>query len=189
MKKNYVFLIISVLALVFSGCVSTPEPSVIQAIVVQTQAALPTATSYPTYTPLPPLSTLTPLSTFTPYPTFTLPPTQTPLVVIVTTTSSPTPLFTPTITQTPTKTPIPSPTRNPLQMDKRGGFYLVNVDIAPGIWRNNGTSDDCYWAVTTSTGKIISNHFGMGGGTMYIPATGYQVELKSSCGTWIYLGQ
>ena len=71
---------------------------------------------------------------------------------------------------------------------KGDGFYLINIDIAPGIWRSTGTGDSCYWAVTDRTGDIIDNHFGMAGGTAYIPATGFQVEFDD-CGIWEYLGQ
>ena len=73
-------------------------------------------------------------------------------------------------------------------MDKYDGFYLVNVDIAPGIWQSLGTQDDCYWEISTKTGDIIDNHFGMAGGTMYIAASAYQVMMED-CGTWTYLGQ
>jgi len=103
-------------------------------------------------------------ATFTPVPTYTPLPTLEPIFV------------------TATFTPVPD-----LQTEKTAGFYLVNIDIAPGIWRNDGVSEDCYWSVTTMTGDIIANHFGMGGGTMYIPPNGYQVELDAECGSWVYL--
>lgn len=44
------------------------------------------------------------------------------------------------------------------------------------------------WAITTKTDDIINNHYGMAGGTMYIPSSGYQVELDQDCGRWTYLG-
>jgi len=71
---------------------------------------------------------------------------------------------------------------------KPAGNYLVGVDIAPGVWRNNGTTDNCYWEVTDRSGSIISNDFGMGGGTAYIPASAFQVSFNEDCGVWTYLG-
>jgi hypothetical protein len=72
-------------------------------------------------------------------------------------------------------------------MSRGDGFYLVNLEIAPGLWRSQGTQDDCYWEIDTRTGDIINNHFGMAGGTMYIPESAFQVRLED-CGTWVYLG-
>lgn len=71
--------------------------------------------------------------------------------------------------------------------EKQPGIYLVNVDIAPGIWRNNGTSDECYWEITTESGDVIDNHMGMSGGTANIPATAFQVTFEKECGTWTFL--
>ena len=184
------FIVLALLVFVLTACqAATPDPSVIQAAVVLTQAALPTASPYPTYTPPATFTPLPALPTLTPYSTYTPAPTQTPLVIIVTATSSPTPLYTSTITQTPTKTLVPSFTPSPLQKDKGTGLYLVNIDIAPGIWRNNGTGSQCYWKRSTRTGDIISNHFGLAGGTMYIATSDFQVELGQFCGRWTYIGQ
>ena len=66
------------------------------------------------------------------------------------------------------------------------GFYLVNVDIAPGVWRSPSGSDNCYWATTDKQGNILDNHFGMSGGTAYIPASAFQVEFKD-CGDWTFI--
>jgi len=101
----------------------------------------------------------------------------------------------PTYTPYPTFTPIPvtntpantaTPTVPPLFSDKGNGFYLVNVDIAPGVWRSNGTSDGCYWSVTSATGDIIENHFGQSGGTAFISPDAFQVEFND-CGTWSFV--
>jgi len=193
MNKHRTIAIVCLFSLLLAAA-CTPSDSSIQAAVMQTQAA---------WTPIP---TQTPLPTHTPYPTYTPPPTvaiQITRIIIVTPTSTPTPLYTPTITPkptnttTPTKTPIPTKTPNAtqtaqaqaaakLRADKGDGFYLVNVDIAPGIWRSTGTGDMCYWAVTTKTGKILDNHFGMAGGTAYIPPSGFQVEFHG-CGKWVFL--
>lgn len=163
-----------------------PTPEQIAVPMYATMTAYPSASPYPTYT-LQPTFTLFPTQTsyptLTPYPTYTSEPTQTPKIMVVTATLSPTPLESPTITNTPTATP------DPTMSDKTGGFYLVGTDIAPGVWRSNGTGEGCYWSVTTKTGDIIDNHFGKAGGTMYVPATGFQVELNDKCGTWVYMGQ
>jgi len=74
-----------------------------------------------------------------------------------------------------------------LYNDKQPGIYLVNIDIAPGIWRNNGTSDECYWEITTEKGDVIDNHIGMSGGTANIPETAFQVTFEKECGTWAFL--
>ena len=137
--------------------------------------------------------TNTPYSTYTPYPTLTDFPTQTPEIIIVTATFTHTPEFSPTITDTPTITPTPTntstptPTQDITKMDKSPGFYLVGTEISPGVWRSLGTGDDCYWAITTRTGSIMNNHFGMAGGTMFIPSNAFEVELTQGCGRWTYL--
>jgi hypothetical protein len=63
---------------------------------------------------------------------------------------------------------------------------LIGIDIAPGVWRSTGTDDNCYWEITQANGDIINNHFGMSGGTAYLPANGFQVLFKN-CGYWEYL--
>jgi hypothetical protein len=125
-------------------------------------------------------------------------------LVPVTVTPPPTPLMsatpsnTPTITPTPTDTPLPTSTPNRMQTataeafaaliePKGDGFYLVNVDITPGIWRSTGSQDDCYWSVTQADGDIMDNHFGMAGGTAYISPSAFQVEFND-CGRWEYIG-
>jgi hypothetical protein len=110
--------------------------------------------------------TNTPYATNTAFPTLTPLPTYTPEIVIVTATFTETPKYTATITMTPTKTPPPTQTKDPTKTNKTPGFYLVGEEISPGVWRSLGTSDSCYWSITTRTGDIINNHFGMAGGTM-----------------------
>jgi len=120
-------------------------------------------------------------------------------VIVVTSTSSPTPLYTPTETGTPTVTPTLTQTPNMaktstaqayamLTSDKKAGNYLVGVDIAPGSWRSGGTFDDCYWVRLTREGEIIDNYFGAAGGTIYISPTDFEVRLKPECGIWKFLG-
>ncbi len=90
------------------------------------------------------------------------------------------------MTQVMASLPTPGPTVSPLLSPKTDGHFLINVDIAPGVWRSDGSQSDCYWEVTTATGDIISNDFGMAGGTAYIPPTGFEVTWQN-CGTWTYL--
>jgi hypothetical protein len=188
--KN-LFAAILIIIIVLTAC--SPSSSAIQLAIVNTEAAkstptdYPTHTSVPTYTPYPTHTTLptyTPYPTYTPLPTYTLVPTLKPIVI--TATSSPAPLYTPTETLIPTSTNTPTPTTDQLKLPRGNGFYLVNSEIAPGVWKSDGTGDSCYWAVTKTTGDIIDNHFGMAGVTVYIPADGFQVEFND-CGTWTWL--
>ena len=148
----------------------------------------------------------TPIPSNTPQPSQTSAPTiavEVTRLFVVTTTYTPTPRFTATITLTPTDTSTPTNTptitKTPnatqtaqaialerLRRDKGNGFYLVNVDIAPGVWRSTGSGDGCYWATTSATGSILDNHFGMSGGTAYISPSAFQVEF-SDCGIWTFL--
>lgn len=105
-------------------------------------------------------------------------------------TNTPRPTATVGDTNTPkataTETSTPKPTTPPQQTAKSDGFYLIGIDISPGVWRSNGSGDRCYWEVTTKTGDVISNHFGLAGGTAYIPADGFQISFER-CGTWTFL--
>lgn len=181
-NKFYCFII---LAIFLSACTSIEkfEPTIIaqveSGIVKGVQATIQKFTEVPTNTPY---------ATYTAYPTLTPLPTYTPEIIIVTATFTATPLYTPTETLTPTETSTPTTTPDPRTKDKGDGFYLVNIDIAPGIWRSEGTQDDCYWEISDKYGNIINNHFGMAGGTMYISATAYQVMMED-CGRWTYLGE
>jgi len=186
MSKSKITTIICITILLLTAC--SPSDSQIQDAIEQTQAVwtpIPTYTAVPTYTAFP---------TYTPPPTVAIEVTR---IVLVTPTYTPTPLFTPTITSTPTNTGTPTATANATQTaqaklterlreDKGDGFYLVNVDIAPGIWRSTGKSDKCYWATTTKTGDIIDNHFGMSGGTAFIAPNAFQVEFNG-CGIWTFI--
>ena len=83
----------------------------------------------------------------------------------------------------PTSTPIPVQ-----QLDKKPGTYLIGSEIAPGNWRSMGSGDGCYWKVSDNRGEIVNNYFGAAGTIMYIPASGYVVQMESACGNWTYLG-
>jgi hypothetical protein len=176
LKKSRLILLLSIIF--FSGCSfidKRVEPT-IQSRIEQTIAMF---TQVPSNTPY---------ATQTAYPTLTLLPTYTPRIIIVTPTATATPKYTSTITETPTNTATVTKTPDPTKMDKNPGFYLVGNEIAPGVWRSLGDSDSCYWEITTQTGNILSNHFGMAGGTMYIPTSAFQVMLDPDCGKWTYLG-
>lgn len=109
---------------------------------------------------------------------------------------SPTNTFGPTNTQAPTETPIPPHVLTQtaqasldaqLRLDHDPGFYLVNVDIAPGIWRSTPGQDDCYWKRSDKTGDIIDNYYGFSGVTMYVAPSDFAVEMTKECGTWTWL--
>jgi len=171
-------IVLAIIMLLFSGCSSFDrkyEPT----IIARVESTISSFTQIPSNTPY---------ATYTLYPTFTVVPTYTPEIVIVTATFTSTPLYTATITMTPTETPTPTPTEDPTKTNKGPGFYLVGDEISPGVWRSLGSSESCYWSVTNRTGDIIDNHFGMAGGTMYIPASAFQVELDRDCGTWEFIG-
>lgn len=117
--------------------------------------------------------------------------------VPVTVTPTPTPLYTPTNTPIPSATPLPSKTPNKaltvtanalaaLRSPKGDGFYLVGVDIAPGVWRSTAGSDNCYWETSKANGNIIRNHFGASGGTAFVGPGDFQVQFKN-CGRWEWL--
>jgi len=187
MKK---LVIVLSLAFIFAACGASPET--IQNAVAGTVAAY---TAYPSYTSQPPYSTNTPYPTYTPQPTLTV------IILVITATNPPytaTTTPTPTITYTPTISPTPTVTPNRTQTEQarvvatqtavhEPGFYLVNVDIAPGIWRSSSNLDSCYWARLDRTGEIIDNYFGFGGSTIYIAPSDFAVELDEDCGVWTYL--
>ena len=160
------------------GC--SPSEETINLHVTGTMAAIPTVTSYPTATSYP---------TYTPYPTLTSLPTQTPWIVIVTPSETPTPEYTPTTTPTPAPTETPTLTPDPLYSQHEPGMYVVGIDIGPGIWRSDPSTknNDCYWEISDSKGEIISNHYGLSGGTMYISPNAFQVRMDPGCGIWTFL--
>jgi hypothetical protein len=183
--------LIALPALVLIGlALSSCKPSA-SAIQVALEGTIASWTEVPSQTSLP---------TCIPVPTVAIEVTR---LVVVTATSSPTPVSSPTITLTPTSSYTPTrtstPTRTPnatqtaqarlmerLTAPKSDGFYLVDVDIAPGVWRSTGTGDSCYWEITTRSGDIINNHFGLSGGTAYIAASAFQVRFQD-CGQWVFL--
>ena len=188
-NKNVTFILGFLLAILLSSCQMDIDRYE-ETIIARIEETVLAFTEVPTNTPY---STFTPFPTYTPYPTLTNFPTQTPQIIVVTATFTHTPEFSPTVTDTPTITPSPTPTStitptpDQTKLDKSPGFYLVGSEISPGVWRSLGTGDSCYWAITTRTGSIINNHFGMAGGTMFIPSTAFEVELTQDCGRWTYL--
>jgi hypothetical protein len=98
-----------------------------------------------------------------------------------------TPSFTPSNTNTPSDTWTPTATINTLTLARGDGYYLVNVEIAPGTWLNNSTDEHCKWTRTSRTGAIIHEYFGPGSGTAYIDPTDFAFQ-SIRCGTWTFLG-
>jgi hypothetical protein len=71
-------------------------------------------------------------------------------------------------------------------------LWEVGVLMAPGSWKSSlssTASDSCYWArVNKNSGSIISNHFGIGGVSVYL-YEGEIFETTRDCGTWYYQSQ
>lgn len=171
---NRLLKIVTLCLFVFLLGACAPSSFSIQTAIAHTQIAwtpIPTQTAYPTYTPK---------ATYTTAPTIYV-------TKIVTPTFTATPLNTPTATLSPTATVSPTPTKSSLMTDKKDGFYLIGIEIAPGVWRAAGPGNDCYWSVTSRTGKVIDISIGTVGMTAYLPETGFQVQFNG-CNTWIYLG-
>jgi len=194
MKKCFLLIIVILLL-----CACTPSTSVIQTAIAQTQTFAPTWTNIA----MTPSQTATRIFTITPSQTATRSLTRTPSqtatsiysmtpsetatpTYTMTSSETATLTFTPTSTNTSTATWTPSATIDPLTLARDDGYYLVNIDIAPGIWRNNGTDEHCFWETTSRTGTIISDYFGAGGGTTSIRPTDFAFQAKR-CGTWTFL--
>jgi hypothetical protein len=64
------------------------------------------------------------------------------------------------------------------------GFWTVGLEIAPGLWRSDGSGDSCYWQISPdgNPDDIIDNHFGDAGGSVTLRA-GQEFETDD-CGTW-----
>jgi hypothetical protein len=172
---------IKFIALFFATCFMTacaPSIRAIQTAIAGTQAAwtpIPSQTARPTQTAY---------FTYTPQPTIFI-------TKIVTETFTPTLLFTPTKTGTPTITPNYNASKTAsalalMKQNKEDGNYLIGVDIAPGIWRNNSIGDYCYWERLTRTGDIIDNYLGAGGGTAYISPSDFAFRSER-CGIWTFI--
>jgi hypothetical protein len=153
-------------AIVLIGCSTSPQA--IQTAIAQTQRALPTETLFPT---------------------------QTAIILIVTATLSPTPLYTnspiqtPTITLTPKPTATtPPPTQDITKTTKKEGTWLVGSEVSIGHWRAIG--GDCYAVAYDSNGTEQDMVSGVGS-ILNVSFAYYSVEFVSypgSC-TWEYIGQ
>jgi len=167
----------------------------------------PTDTQVPSDTPVPPTDTqVPPTDTPVPPPDTPVPPPDTPVPppdTPVPPPDTPVPPDTPemrvsnltstaeVLADTATETPNIATTSAFeqfawLRASKTDGNYLVGVDIAPGIWRNNGTGGQCYWETLTKTGEIVNAYYGAGGRTTYIGASAFSFRSEG-CGTWKYL--
>ena len=141
----------------------------------QTQNAVrdQTANAFATWAALTPSATAT--QTFTPAPTNTPDLTQTAEAEILANDVA--------LTETAA---VSEATQAELTASRGSGFYLVGVDIAPGIWRSTAGSDSCYWARYDENQNILDNDFGQSGGAVTIRTTDFQVEFDD-CGTWEYI--
>ena len=69
-----------------------------------------------------------------------------------------------------------------MQEPKDDGFYLIGVEIAPGVWETENGRDSCYWALLDDNQETLKNHFGPSGGTINLTENNYELEIKN-CGT------
>lgn len=69
---------------------------------------------------------------------------------------------------------------------KKDGFYLVGVDIAPGLWRSTGAGAQCYWARQNVTQDVIDNDLGYAGGAVMIRPDDFEF-FTHGCGAWTML--
>jgi len=89
------------------------------------------------------------------------------------------------MTWTPTNTQVPQN-----QKSKGDGWYLVNSEIAPGLWRSTSGNTGCYWErdkdLNHNLNSILGNYFGLSGGLIDIQSTDVIIEFNG-CGTWTYI--
>jgi hypothetical protein len=69
---------------------------------------------------------------------------------------------------------------------KKDGFYVVGVDIAPGVWWSQGKGAKCYWARQNVTQDIEDNDISFPGGVVTIRPEDFEF-YSSGCGTWTML--
>lgn len=103
------------------------------------------------------------------------------------------PLPDPEPTTTPTWVPdLPTPTPEPTapvggSVSFGDGIWIVGVDIEPGIYRNDNTTDLCYWArlsgLSDTLDDIITNDLSSYRTLVEIKPTDYAFE-SNRCGTW-----
>jgi hypothetical protein len=195
MHKCHLYIIV---ALLLTSC--TPSESHIQTAIAQTQAVLTqtqlvfaqtqnflsTRIESPSFTPsMTPTRTLTRTPSQTPSPPFTTTPSLTPTSDPRTPSLRASLTLTMTRTNTPTLTSTLTATDDPLKLPHYDGYYLVGIEIAPGIWRNDSTDLHCTWQTTSRSGAIIFEYFGNGGGTADINPTSFAFESRR-CGTWTF---
>lgn len=69
---------------------------------------------------------------------------------------------------------------------KSDGYHRVGIDIAPGLWRSNGSNDDCFWERLNSRDEAYDSHFGYAGGSVRIRENDDRVRFVN-CATWTYV--
>ncbi len=66
------------------------------------------------------------------------------------------------------------------------GVYEVGKDIAPGMWRSNGSLFGCFWERLDSNFNEHNAHYGYAGGSVYIEESDHYVRFLE-CATWFYV--
>ena len=69
------------------------------------------------------------------------------------------------------------------------GSYRVHRDIAPGTWRSDAGTRDCYWerlsGFTGEVEQIIDNNFGNGPMVVEIADSDVGFKATEDCGVWV----
>jgi hypothetical protein len=111
-------------------------------------------------------------------------------IIVTSTYSGPTLTFTPTLTPAPSATP--EPTLDQTKADKKDGSYMVETEIAAGIWRSSGGEPDekCALTIRSFSGDTKDITYDLPGATIRIPLGEYIVYIGGGSGnacTWFYL--
>ncbi len=69
---------------------------------------------------------------------------------------------------------------------KTDGYYVVGLDMAPGVWKSNGQGAQCYWARQNVTQDLLDNDLGFAGGAVTIRPDDFEFYTRG-CGTWTML--
>jgi len=80
---------------------------------------------------------------------------------------------------------VPRLSQNDQFASHRDGKYLPGYDIAPGIWRSDGSAggDSCYWARRDINQKTLDNYIGNPKAVVTIRSTDAEIDFDD-CGLW-----
>ena len=96
------------------------------------------------------------------------------------------------VTVTPSgPTGTPQPTIDRTKSDKTDGFYMVGLEIAPGVWRSSGgsPSEECWRLINNFDGDTEDITGELPGATIRVPNGEYIVLIGGGSGnrcTWSF---